>query len=72
MPPSGSPIKHPLAKSSDAIQTAQIKQVSLCFAFPAESAGSTKGNFFPIVVFYPLGALIERYAPIGHNVSLLS
>ena len=52
MPPSGSPIRHPLAKSSDAIQTAQIKQVSLRFAFPTESAGSTPDNFFPIVVFY--------------------
>jgi hypothetical protein len=65
MPLSSSPIRHPLAKGADAIQAIHFKQVSRHSPFPVGSVGSTVDNFFPIVVFYSLGALIGCYAPVG-------
>jgi len=40
------------------------------FAPGSQGCNHPAGNFFPIVVFYQLGALIGCYAPIGVNVSL--
>ena len=64
MPPSSSPIGHPLAESADTIQTIQLEEVRLRLPFGAEFVGLTVSNFFPIVVFYLMGALIGCYAPV--------
>jgi len=48
-----------------ALKSFNSNRLACILVLPGVSAGSTKGNFFPIVVFYSLGALIGCYAPIG-------
>jgi len=65
MPPFSSAIRHLLAWSADTVHIIQFKRLISTLSLQKLASTIPLGNFFTIVVFYGMGALIGCYAPIG-------
>jgi hypothetical protein len=60
MPPCDSPMSHPLSQRAEIVQVIQNKE-TVASSERSSGAGTIPvGNFFPIVVFYTMGAIIHN------------